>query len=304
LIMEGACIKGRLLIFLVLNSISMKMKSKTMLGYALVGGALLLMISSCSKKANDTIDTTKDQPTAISLTMASSISQSAYDDVFNQISIEAENGNISGRLMGENDVLGCTTVTISPADLNTFPKTMTIDYGAGCTIGAITRKGKLTVTLSGRLRNTGTVASVSFENYSVNEYKLEGSFTITNNTANNVLSFTTQTTAGKLTYPAGVAYYTHNGSHTYTQVSGSGTPTYADDNWSVSGSGTTTSSANESLTVTIKTPLIKSVACGSIISGIEDFKYNNIFGSLNFGEGTCDRQAMLIIGSYNTVINF
>ena len=79
---------------------------------------------------------------------------------------------------------------------------MTLDYGTGCTIGAITRKGKLIVNLSGRLRNAGTTVSTSFENYFVNGYKLEGTFTITNNTANNVLSFVTQTTNGKLTYPA------------------------------------------------------------------------------------------------------
>jgi hypothetical protein len=181
---------------------------------------------------------------------------------------------------------------------------MTIDYGMGCTIGAITRKGKLIVNLSGRLRNAGTTVATSFENYFVNEYKLEGTFAITNNTANNVLSFVTQTTNGKLTYPAGIMYYTHNGSHTYTQVGGSNTPTYLDDSWSVSGNGITASSANESLSLNIKTPLIKNVACGAIVSGVQDFKFNNISGSLNFGEGICDRQATLTIGSYNTVINF
>ncbi len=278
----------------------MKMKRTSIFNYI----SFLLILSACSKKENNPVDNTKDQPTAISLTMASSISQTMYDDVFNQISIEAENGNISGRLMGENDVQGCATVTITPSDLTTFPKTMTIDFGAGCTIGSVTRKGKLIVNLSGRLRTPGTTAAVSFDSYFVNEYKLEGAFNITNNTSNNVLSFTTQTTNGKLTYPAGVAYYTHNGSHTYTQTSGSGTPTFADDSWSVSGSGTTTSSANESLTVTIKTPLIKNVSCGSVVSGVEDFKYNNVSGSLNFGDGTCDRKATLTIGSYNTVINF
>lgn len=281
----------------------MKTKTKAFLKLACLGIFLSILIGSCSKKEEVT-DNAKDQPTAISLTMASSITEVLYDDVFNQINLEAENSNIAGKFMTETGVLGCAAITVSPADLNTFPKIMTIDFGTGCTIGTVTRKGKLTVGLSGRLRNAGTTVSVSFENYFVNDYKLEGTFTITNNTVNNILSFTTQTTNGKLTYPTGLMYYTHSGTHTYTLVSGSGTPTYTDDNWSVTGSGTTTSSANESLTVNIKTPLVKNVACGSIVSGIEDFKYNKISGSLNFGEGACDRQATLTVGAYNTIVLF
>ena len=264
---------------------------------------LSLLVISCSKKDNST-DNSKDQQTAVSLTVASSISQTLYDDVFNQINLEAENNNIAGRLTTETGTQGCATITLSPSDLNTFPKTMTIDYGAGCTIGAITRKGKLIVNLNGRLRNAGTTISTSFENYFVNEYKLEGTFTITNNATNNILSFVTQTTNGILTYPAGIMFYTHNGSHTYTQIGGSNTPTYLDDSWSVSGNGITTSSSNESLSLDIKTALVKNVACGAIVSGVQGFKFNNISGSLNFGEGICDRQATLTIGSYNTVINF
>ena len=281
----------------------MKTKMKTILRYAFSCIIISSIIFSCSKK-DSTTDNTKDQSAAVSLTMASSLSETLYDDVFNQINLEGENNNVSGRIMTVTGIVSCATVIISPADLNTFPKTMSIDYGTGCTIGGVTRKGKLIVNLSGRIRSAGTVMSVAFENYFVNDYKLEGSFTITNNSSNNILSFTTQSTNGKLIYPGGLVYYTHSGSHTYTQIGGASTPTYTDDSWSVTGTGTTSSSANETLTVSIKSPLVKNIACGSVVSGVEDFQYNNISGNLNFGEGTCDRLATLTIGSYNTVINF
>lgn len=281
----------------------MKTKMTSFFNYAFLGLLSSLTFSSCSKKDNNA-DNSQNQSTAIGLTMASSLSETMFDDVFNQINIEAENNNISGRLSTETGTLGCAAVTLSPADLNTFPKTMTIDYASGCTIGSVTRKGKLIATISGRLRTAGSTISVAFDNYYVNGYKLEGSFSITNNTTNNSLSFTTQTTNGKLTYPGGTTFYTHSGSHTYTQIGGAGTATYLDDSWSVSGSGTTVSSANESLSVTIKNPLIKNVACGSIVSGVEDFQYNSISGNLNFGESVCDRLATLTIGSYSVVINF
>ena len=277
----------------------MKTNLKSFLGYAFLSIVFSLFISSCSKKDN-TPDSGTDQPTAISLTMASSLTETLFDDVFNQVNLEAENSGISERLTG---VQGCAAVTLSPADLTSFPKTMTIDYGGGCAIGPITRKGKLIVNLSGRIKHPGSAVAVSFENYSVNDYKLEGSFSITNNSANNILSFTTQTTNGKLTYPGGLVY-THTGSHTLTQIGGANTPAFIDDSWSVTGSGSTTSSANENLTVTIKTPLVKSVACGSVVSGEQNFQYNKISGSLNFGEGACDRLATLKIGSYTAIVNF
>ncbi len=281
----------------------MKTKLKSISTYAFTGSILSILCVGCSKKESAADDTQK-QAIAVSLTLAASISQTLYDDVFTQINLEAENNNVAGRLSTENGTLGCATVTLSPADLNTFPKVMTIDYGSGCAVGTITRKGKLTVNLNGRLRNSGTILSVAFDNYYVNEYKLEGAFSVTNNSANNVLSFTTQTVNGKLTYPGGLIFYTHTGSHTYTQVGGSNTSTYIDDSWSVIGSGTTASSTNESLSLTIKTPLIKNVACGSIVSGVQEFSYNNLSGNLDFGSGACDRQATLTIGAFNKVINF
>ena len=265
---------------------------------------LLSFVSSSCRKENTIPDDPGFETNAIELTAASTVAENLYDDVFNQINIEAVNNNLAGRLTTTTGIQGCATVTISPADLTTFPKTMTLDFGSGCSLEAVVRKGKLIVTMNGRLRNAGTTLSVVFENYFVNDHKLEGAFNLSNNTTNNVLSFTSQTANGRLTYPGGLIYYTHSGTHTYTQIGGSNTPSYFDDSWSVSGIGTT-ASANESLTWDITTPLIKNIACGSIVSGIEEFKYNNnTSGSLNFGDGTCDRLATLNIGSYNSVISF
>ena len=282
----------------------MKRKPNSISCLACLAVLLSLVIFSCHKKDNIP-DDPGSQSNAIDLTAASTILENLYDDVFNQINIEAVNSNIAGRLNTTTGIQGCAVVTLSPADLTTFPKTMTLDFGSGCSLEPVTRKGKLIVTLSGRLKNPGTTVSVAFENYFVNDYKLEGAFNLINNTTNNVLSFTTQTSNGKLIYPGGLIYYTHSGTHTYTQIGGSNTPSYFDDSWSVTGTGNTTSSANESMTWNITTPLIKNIACGSIVSGIEEFQYNNnTSGNLNFGDGTCDRLATVTIGSYNAVITF
>lgn len=91
----------------------MKTNMKIFFNYACTGIILSLSIAGCSKKDNST-DNSKDQPTAISLTVASSISQTLYDDVFNQINLEAENNNIAGRLTTETGTQGCATITLLP----------------------------------------------------------------------------------------------------------------------------------------------------------------------------------------------
>ncbi len=263
----------------------------------------LFVVFSCRKKV-DLPDNPGTQTNTIELTAASTIAENLYDDVFDQINIEAANNNIAGRLTTTTGIQGCAVVTLSPADLTTFPKTMTLDFGSGCSLEPVIRKGKLIAIINGRLRNAGTAVSVTFENYFVNDYKLEGAFNLINNTTNNVLSFTSQTSNGRLTYPGGLINFTHSSTNTYTQISGSNTPSYFDDSWSVTGTGAT-ASANESLTWNVTTPLIKNITCGSIVSGIKEFKYNSsTAGTLNFGDGNCDRLATLTIGAYNSVISF
>jgi hypothetical protein len=280
----------------------MKTKMKVVSTCVLSVFSFTAILFSC-KKTEQKINNATDIPVAVSLTASASVSQATYDDVFNVILQEGETHNVAGRYTPGFKLQSCATVTLSPADATTFPKTMTIDFGSGCVSqDGITRKGKLTVSLSGRIKTPGSVLSVSFENYYVNGFKVEGTYSIKNNTANNVLSFITQTVAGKVTYPDGTTYYTHTGTHTFTQSSGSGTATFADDSWSVSGSGNTANSKGDVLTVTIKTPLVKNVTCEHISSGSEDFTYNNLNGTLDFGHGTCDNKATLTIGAYSTDI--
>lgn len=264
--------------------------------------SIIAILFSC-KKAEQKVNNATDIPAAVSLTASASVSQAAYDDVFNVVLQEGESHNVSGRYSSGFKLQSCATVTLSPADATTFPKTMTIDFGSGCVSpDGVTRNGKLTVSLSGQIKTPGSILSVSFENYYVNGFKVEGTYSIKNNTSNNVLSFITQTVGGKVTYPDGATYYTHTGTHTFTQTSGSGTPTFADDSWSVTGNGNTSNSKGDILTVTIKTPLVKNVTCEHISAGSEDFTYNNLSGTLDFGNGTCDDKAILTIGSYSSEI--
>lgn len=277
------------------------MKSKTTI--MKTSGVLTLAIAfaffSC-QKAKEATDTKMTD--ALGLSAASGISETLYDDAFDVVLQDGESNNIAGREYAAAKLTSCATVTLSPADLVTFPKTMTIDFGAGCTSSnSVVRKGKITAVMSGRIRTAGTTIAVSFDNYFVNGFKLEGSYMITNNGGTG-LNFTRQVSNGKLTYPDGTTWYTYTGTHTLAQTAGSGTATFADDNFAVTGNGSTGSSAGNNLTVTISTPLVKTGTCRNISSGIEQFTYNAISGSLNFGDGTCDNQALLTVGPLSQTI--
>jgi hypothetical protein len=272
----------------------MKQKLDSMKTIGSIALAALITLSAC-KKDNDI----NDADTSATLASSGSISQSLYDDAFDVITTEGETSNVNGR------VETCATVTLSPADTTTFPKTMTIDFGSGCTSpNGIVRKGKIIATLSGKIRKSGTTSSVSFSNYYVNDYHVEGTYSITTNSGSgNGVNFTTAVSGGKITYPDGTTYFNYSGTHTLAQTSGIGTATFADDVYSWTGGFTTSSSASKSLTVSITSPLVKSMSCKNILSGVQTFTYNLISGSINYGDGTCDNQATLTVaGKTQTII--
>ena len=267
----------------------MKQQLDAMKTFGSIALAALLTLSAC-KKDNDN---NSDTDTTVALASSGSASQSIYDDAFDVITTEGETSHVNGR------VETCATVTLSPADTTSFPKTMTIDFGSGCTsANGITRKGKIIATLSGKIRKSGTTTSVSFSNYYVNNYHVEGAYSITTNSGNgNGINYTTAVSGGKITWPDGNTWYNYSGTHTLAQTSGIGTATFMDDVYSWTGGFTTSSSAGKSLTVSITSPLIKSMSCKNIISGVQAFTYNVISGSINYGDGTCDNQATLTVGN-------
>lgn len=271
----------------------MKQQLNSMKTFGSIALAALITLSACKKDTKDD----GDAATTITLASSGSISQSLYDDVFDVITTEGEDNNVSGR------VQTCATVTLSPADTTTFPKTMTIDFGSGCiSANGIVRKGKIIATLSSKIRKSGSTTSVTFSNYYVNNYHIEGTYSITTNSGNgNGLNYTTAVNSGKITYPDG-AFYNYTGTHTLAQTSGIGTVTLQDDVFSWTGGFTSSSSAGQSLTVNITSPLVKSMACKNIISGEQAFTYNSISGSINYGDGTCDSQATLKVGSKTQTI--
>ncbi|TNF42226.1 MAG: hypothetical protein EP311_05715, partial [Cytophagales bacterium] len=96
-------------------------------------------------------------------------------------------------------------------------KKMIIDFGEGCTSPrGVTRKGKIIVTYTGRYWAPGSVITTTFENYYVDDRKIEGVRVVTNegfNSNDRFFTFKTVVEGGKITWPDG-SFRTFESRHT------------------------------------------------------------------------------------------
>lgn len=254
--------------------------------------SLAIGFNSC-KKNTETVSEEFENTFQISADQAvtNNLSQDA-EDVFLEI---AQDYSIAGNFAPEpvNNLIPCATVTITPAV--GFPKTIVIDFGASCTHRGVTRSGKINIELTDSVRRPGSRATMTFTNYFVNLYKIEGTYTWTNTSTANTRSWTRVTTAGKVTAPD-ARYWLHEGTRSVTQSAGVGTPTVLDDIFLVtSGTHTVTNPANISRTCTILEALQRKVDCSNIDKGKIKVQGPNHYATIDFGEGICDNLATLSI---------
>ena len=254
--------------------------------------AMSLCLSSCKKD-----DDEKDTDTEIFADNA--LTERYFDDV-KDISDQAYSGSMQ-TYKGADDaegglVLPCATVSI---DTLAVPATITIDFGPVnclCNDGR-NRRGKILVSFTGKYRKPGTVISITFDNYFVNDYQLVGNKTITNDSLNNNgnLSFSIQV-QGSLIKPNNAGTITWNSSRTREWIAGSNTTTWLDDEYLITGSANGTSAKGTPYTLTILTPLHKLIGCRHFVAGVLEM---DIQGrpkrTLDYGSGACDNDATVTI---------
>ena len=271
---------------------------------ALAGIAVAAAFSSCKKESSGK---TSDEITAtIELSGDQAIADNLNSDAENVLNEAAVDNHFAGsRNMNETqtmNVLSCATVTVSEGP---FPKTIVIDFGAGCTPqnGTVLRSGKINITLSDSLRTPGSVAVMTFDNYYVSGFKKEGTITWTNTSTTQpfVKSWTRVCTDGKITAPGG-RYWLHSGTQAIVQSEGSSTPfNLLDDVFTITGSHTVTNAAGASRTSEIIHPLEKKVTCENIDKGSIKIQGPNHYALIDFGDGTCDHNATISIDGSNPI---
>jgi hypothetical protein len=282
--------------------------------------ALAAVISLASCKKDIASATSSNESKAATLSDSSTVAENTYYDVLNNafvgysdnVTVMGTSNLQSGKTStfstvteGVNTVhLSCASYSISDSIYGHYPKTLTLDFGTGCSsIDGVLRTGKLIYTFSGPLFTPGTTVSVSLNQYSVNGYGIQGTYAITNNSTQNAVSFTTLVTNGIITYPDATNYhYSHN--KTYTQTAGASTPfDISDDVYSISGNSSFSASDGSSLVLNVTTALVRNFTCLNITKGIVAFVYDQgVSGTIDFGDGTCDNTAVLKVGNITKTI--
>jgi len=282
----------------------------------LIALVTVISMSSCKK---DVTSSNSTNTNAVTLSDSSTVADNSYYDVLNNAFVGfADNSTVwstsslhSGKTTtfstehteGVNTGnLSCAIYTLDDTIPGEYPKTLTLDFGTGCTsVDGVLRTGKISYLFSGPLLFPGTTASVTLTNYSVNGYGIQGSYTITNTSSDSTgISINTQVTNGIITYPDATNYhYSHN--RTYTMIAGSSTVfDISDDVYSITGNSSFSNSEGSSIvwTIVTATPLIKAVNCRYISKGVVNFSYNqSVNGSIDFGDGTCDNAATITVGN-------
>ncbi len=272
------------------------MKTKALL---MISALALITIFSCVK-LKDLIDTNSTD-----LIDDDAVTNVAFDDVFNTVDIAV--GNMEN-LMGlkgayESEVVladSCPVVTISSTSPTVWPKTITINYGAGCTgFYGSTRSGKIITVVTNKRSVVGATRTVTFDNYYFNGNKIEGTKvlkTMPLRGQNPVDSITL--TGGKMTLPNG-KFVERSFRHEREFIAGYNTPRNAwDDEFLITGTATGKGIGGNVYTNTILTALHWTRACEFIVSGSIKFERSGVEPVvLDYGTGTCDNKATVTRGT-------
>ena len=219
----------------------------------------------------------------------------AHNDLSEQLDYDASvviDNFTGGDLEDRGD---CPAVTFAQPK-GTWPNTITLDYSdAGCTNNGHTYQGKVIINQTNEMKVPGAVRSFTFDHFSIEGVKMEGARTVT---------FTGLNTAGQpsfsiavdetFTFPSG-AQATHVANRTRTLTEGFGTITPLDNVWTIEGTASGVSRNGDAYTVTITKALVKKNPCTWIGEGTIEFTVNGLIRSLDFGDGSCDREATLTL---------
>ncbi|MBM3429001.1 MAG: hypothetical protein FJX95_09495, partial [Bacteroidetes bacterium] len=183
----------------------------------------------------------------------------------------------------------CATVTESSS---TFPKIITIDYGEGCTdIRGRVKSGRIIVEVSGDMRLEGSVRTITFDQFFVNNTNIQGSRIAENIGANG---------SGNMVIKVNGDIIATNGSLTRSRtferyrewISGINTCEFSDDEFLITGSGTATGRRGVEVPHEITEAIhMMPGSCEYPLSGTLDIGGERRGVIIDFGDGECDNIA-------------
>lgn len=192
----------------------------------------------------------------------------------------------------------CVVVTETST---TFPKTVTIDYGVGCTnSNGITKKGKVIIYMSNPLNMEGAVRQISFDGFYVNATQITGTKNL-ENTGFNASGNALISVDADLTFTNGNGTRTRSSDHVREWI-GHATCERTDDEFLITGSGSVTRNNGTVRPYSITSAIHIKHSCRYPVAGEIDFGTTANRGCIiNYGSGECDEFVQLTTKRKNKV---
>ncbi len=271
------------------------MKTKILLLSILLITITAFTFVSCDKE--------QERSPVISTVEDDAIADVIFDDIFAEVesAIGVMEGSLYGGAKKSEEVIVCKTITVEhPNDSTIWPRTITIDYGEGCTgPNGVVRKGEIVIVVNmGRFWLEGFSRTITFVDFYLDDFKVEGTKVISNEgeNDNDNIVFSVSLTGGKVIAPDG-REITREVARQREWVAGSNTPWFRfDDEYMVTGQATGTDRKERAFTRTINSPLHLKLACRWIVAGSVLFETEDLPDALlDYGDGTCDRNATVTV---------
>jgi len=274
------------------------MKNLKVIFIALVAVVAVVGLYSCNK----TVD-------SVSVPVVSKTNIADYANIVTSFASDFDDELTSGEVLDlkSASIGSCWTVTVDKnADGAFYPRVWTVDYLDGtCTLySGYTKKGKIHVSLSDFWKNEGSLKTVTFEDYFINGNKMTGVKTILNTGLNERgnLTFTKTVADASLTYPDGTSISWKCDKQSEL-IGGGSTFVFADDVYSVTGTGSGVNLDGNKYILTITSPLIYKNGCFYPVSGIVEIATDGAEKqTIDYGNGDCDNLATQTIGGVSTEI--
>lgn len=275
------------------------MKSKILVYPLMAAAAAVFVLAGCRKDKEIDNDTSPASD--------SQLAENVFNEIKNMNDAVVA-GNFQATMYKSSDTMqtGCATVIL---DTTSNPRSITIDFGPTnclCQDGKY-RRGVILTTYTGGYRDSATVITHTFNNYYVNDHKINGTKTVTNmgHNANNQLYFNVSVN-GSIVKPNNGGTITWTSNRVRTWIAGESTLiNWLDDEYIITGSGNGTTASGTNFNMTITQGLHVKLNCPRIVAGVLDITpAGKPTRTLNYGSGTCDYNATVTINgnTYNIVL--
>lgn len=258
-----------------------------------------LMAVSCNSDSDSSDNSGANQDTSVT---ADAKAQGIEEDVEDiKEDVLANDGYYASK--NENTQLPPSSCrVISQETLTNGDKKFKVDFGTGCSDNnGNTRSGIIYIVVHRDNSTNVITANITFDNYHINNNKIEGTINVSRSVVNSIPTYTRETNIN-IIQPAGGGTIHREGNFTIEKTGGASTPlVFTDDVFSIDGEAYTTLPNGTLLHMEITEPLIRNYNCLVIVKGKKTLTKNSLTYTLDYGNGACDNIAILTLPGGSTV---